>query len=472
MAQRLQLGMSQQLKMSPQLHQAIHMLQLSTEELNQEIQRVLESNVVLEIEENEAPAPLASSVSAATETEPKKETEAPANEERLSVAPAAEHDVPWEDNVLQKETLTDYLLWQLRLLPLSTTEFDIGEILIRSIKEDGFLSITLEEVQQFLLQQEKKVSLDQIEKVLKKIHLFDPTGVGARDLKESLLLQLAALPQADPNVFLATCLVSEHFEAVVQHNYASLCRIEHVSKEAVEQALNCIQHLNPRPGASFQSAADVAQQVTPDVIVKKKKDTWQVYLNPNLLPKLRLSAYYIALGQQRPESSTFIHQHLQEGRWFMKCLNTRNETLLRVAGCIVERQKLFMEYGRGALKPLILQDVADALGLHPSTISRISTRKYIQTPRGTFELKSFFSSALKTSYGETCSAAATQSYIEEVIRNEDAHKPISDENISKYLGEQGIHIARRTVTKYREMLSIPAAFERKKMHGVHQNEAG
>lgn len=473
--QSLNIGAVQQLQLTPKLQQAIQMLQLSSQELTQEIQAIIESNILLEVDEpfNDIDVPESqleetSELKGISEDphESEETIETDWNtEETSSRSTSSELPSIIERTYHPAQDLRGYLIEQLQLSSLKEKDFEIGEMIVDAINEDGFLMMTIEDLQKGLKALGVHAQLEKIETVLKLVQGLGPVGVGARDLKESLLLQLNALPSEMPGLALAKMIVEEYLHFLGEHHYLKLCRACKVDEGTLSEAIQLIQSLKPRPGSVFTSSANF-DQIIPDVMVKKSKGGWKVSLNKTSIPRLQLNNHYISVlenGTKESNEVQFINKNLQEARWLMKCLHHRNETLLKVASCIVKHQQAFLRYGPGAMKPLVLKDIAEDVELHQSTISRITTRKYIQTPQGTFELRYFFTSHLNTSYGEQCSALATRTYIQEMIKNEDAEKPFSDEVIAKKLLEQGVQVARRTVAKYRELLGIESANRRKRL---------
>jgi RNA polymerase sigma-54 factor len=509
MKQSLQLRLGQQLTMTPQLQQAIRLLQLSTLELQLEVQQALESNVMLELaEEGEDEGTEATEALEALETGPSApdteaesyvESEAPDTELRHEAA-SAEHDLElqgssdipdelpvdsvWEDiydNInsggassydsddrdydygdTSGETLQEHLNWQLRLMPMSDTDRAIAESIVDAVGDDGLLSVPLEELYESL-REEFDIELDEVEAVLHAVQNLDPPGIAARDLRESLLLQLRQLPEDTPCLDTARQLLSEHFDLLANRDYNQLKRRLKLEEEELGQVIRLIQSLNPRPGSHISSTR--TEYIVPDVIVRKVKGTWRVELNPEAAPRLRINATYAGMIKQVGNASdnTTLKNHLQEARWFIKSLQSRNETLLKVASCIVEHQREFLEQGEVAMKALVLHDIAQEVGMHESTISRVTTKKYMHTPRGIFELKYFFSSHVSTASGGECSSTAIRAFIKKMIAEENTAKPLSDSKIAEVLCKQGINVARRTVAKYREAMNIPPSNERKRL---------
>ena len=482
----IQLRLGQQLTMTPQLQQAIRLLQLSTLELSQEIQQVLESNLMLELEENQEQLPVNGEESLqqleAKETEQATaESEIPAESD--TIPEELPVDASWEDQYdipvtrtqpaageeqpdflareSREETLQDYLRWQLNLTPFSERDRRIAEVIIDGIDPDGYLQLGTEEILASLDDQETEES--EVLTVLHRVQRFDPPGVAARSPQESLALQVEQLPDDVPLKEAALELLQEHFELLANGQTARLKRKLQLGEEELEAVFTLIRSLNPRPGASISPSN--ATYVQPDVFVEKKEGRWVVSLNPESTPKLRVNPMYAALVKRADNSSdnVTLKDHLQEARWFLKSLRSRNETLLRVASKIVEIQQGFFEHGEEAMKPLILKDIAEALEMHESTISRVTSNKYMHTPRGVLEFKYFFSSHLSTTSGTDASATATRARIRKLILAEDPKKPLSDNKIAALLSEEGIKVARRTVAKYREAMAIPPSNERKRL---------
>jgi len=483
MKQSLQLRLGQHLTMTPQLQQAIRLLQLSTFELQAEVQQALESNVMLEEVDDEGEAGTDSEGAAPA-------VEAPARDDGVfDEAARIPDDLPvdsaWEDiydnapsygaglgeqNGAEldnqrgtSDTLQDHLYWQLGLARFSDADRVVATTLIDAINEDGYLTTPLEDIQASVAANGLEVELDEVEAILHQIQNFDPAGVGARDLRECLIIQLRQLPADSPGRDDALALVGEHLDLLAAHDYAQLKRRMGLDQERLNRAITLIQSQSPRPGAQIQSPAP--QYVVPDVFVRKSNGKWQVELNPDALPRLRINPHYASLVRRADNSAdnTTLKTHMQEARWFLKSLKSRSETLLKVASCIVERQQAFLEHGEEAMKPMVLHDVAEAVGMHESTISRVTTQKYMHTPRGIYELKYFFSSHLSTQAGGEASSTAIRALLKKLIAAENPRKPLSDSKLANILAEQGVNVARRTVAKYREAMLIPASNERKRL---------
>ena len=497
----LVLKMGQQLTMTPQLQQAIRLLQLSTLDLQQEIQEALDSNPMLEREEDgddyDNSDPMAESIEKQPEiksteaNEPDNHHEEPINTvEKFeegdwgdSIPSELPVDTAWEDiyqtsasslpssdddewdftsRTSTGESLQSHLLWQLNLAPMSDTDRLIAATLIDCINPQGYLDETLEEVLESF-DPELEIELDEIEVVLRRIQQFEPAGVGARDLRECLLLQLRQLPERTPWLGEAVRLVSDHLEVLGSRDYSLLMRRMKLKEDELRQVIDLIQTLNPRPGSQIE--AGEPEYVVPDVIVRKHNGRWLVELNQDAMPRLRVNAQYAGFVKRADSSAdnTFMRNQLQEARWFIKSLLSRNETLMKVATQIVEHQRGFFEHGDEAMKPLVLHDIAEAVGMHESTISRVTTQKFMHTPRGIYELKYFFSSHVSTAEGGECSSTAIRAIIKKLVAAENAKKPLSDSKIAGLLEAQGIQVARRTVAKYRESLGIAPSSERKRL---------
>ena len=470
--------------MTPQLQQAIRLLQLSTLELKQEIQEALESNFMLEIEEDGQDG-----LSAEAEGLP-AEDQATTSQESLgaegttdSIPEELPVDANWEDQYdipatrtpsgnseestdflareSQEETLQDYLHWQLNLTPFSDQDRSIALAIIDGIAPDGYLRVELEDI--LAQMDDEEIGMEEVLTVLHRVQRFDPPGVAARDPRECLLLQLEQLPADLPLKPQAEKLLRDHFELLTGNNEARIRKLLKVNSEEVRLIFGLIRSLNPHPGSTI-SPSDT-RYVEPDVFVQKKNGRWLVSLNPDTMPRLRVNPEYASLVKRADNSSdnVTLKDHLQEARWFLKSLQGRNQTLLKVAKRIVEVQQGFFEHGEEAMKPLILKDIAEAVDMHESTISRITTGKYMHTPRGVLEFKYFFSSHVATDNGDQASATAIRAHIRKLILAEDPKKPLSDNKIATMLSNDGIKVARRTVAKYREAMAIPPSNERKRL---------
>ena len=493
MKQSLQLKVGQQLTMTPQLQQAIRLLQLSTLDLQQEIQSALDSNPLLELEEEtDAPAEQESnsqSKSSDTKSEANSnDNDATATEadsewaERSDIPEDLPVDSQWDD-VYQSagtassgpsgddeygndfrhgssDSLQDHLRWQLNLSRLSEVDQFIADAIIDAIDDKGRLTVTPEELVEAF--DNDAVEIEEVQAVLHLIQQFDPPGVGGRDLQECLLIQLRQLPSDTPYLPQAIQIVEQHMDQLGSRDYNQIMRRCRLKEDQLRDALLLIQSLNPTPGDVINSGD--TEYVVPDVFVSKKDGRWLVELNPDIAPKIQINSHYAALAKSSSSSEKdYIRDNLQEARWFIKSLQSRNETLMKVASKIVEYQRGFLEYGDEAMKPLVLHDIADAVGMHESTISRVTTQKYMHTPRGIYELKYFFSSHVSTDTGGECSSTAIRALIKKLIAAENPRKPLSDSKITELLAEQGIKVARRTIAKYRESLVIPPSNERKRL---------
>ena len=465
MKQSLQISLGQHLAMTPRLQQAIRLLQLSTIELHTEIQDALESNVMLEPDEDE---------SAATPIEPAVvPVDIPADlpvdsawDDIYEPAPNGSHSPYGEDNDFvahraQSESLKDRLSWQLSMTRFSETDQIIGVAIIDAVNDDGYLGLELEEVRQSVSTPRREVTIEEMEAVLRQIQNFDPPGVAARDLGECLALQLHLLPDDSEWRDLALRVVTEHLRLLASKHYAELMKTLGLEKDELQCVIDLIRSLSPRPGSAIESSAP--EYVIPDVFVRKHNGAWRVELNADAVPKVRVNSGYSNLVRRADDSAenNTLKHHLQEARWFIKSLKNRSETLLRTATCIVERQKGFLEHGEEAMKPMVLADVAEAIGMHESTVSRVTSHKYMYTPRGIFELKYFFSSHVHTTSGSQASSTAIRAVLRKLIEAENPVKPLSDHELAATLCDQGIRIARRTVAKYREAMAIPASTERR-----------
>ncbi|MGY8813455.1 MAG: RNA polymerase factor sigma-54 [Gammaproteobacteria bacterium] len=482
MKHSLQLRVSQNLAMTPQLQQAIRLLQLSSLELKTEIQEALDSNIMLEAdeaEEDNATEPL-------QKPETKDETEELELKERVADAEIPDDlpvDTAWDDiydgNVntstsqgieneyieqqnTEERSLADHLMWQINLTPLSETDRSLAITIIDFINRDGYLTCPLVEILP-IFEDEPGTDIEELEAVLHLIQSMEPAGIGARDLKECLILQLLQLPDSTPWLVEAKNIINKHLDLLASHDYNQLIKKTSLNREQLSEAITLIQSLNPRPGSIIHDFP--VQYIAPDIYVKKDSERWTVELNSESAPRLRINSGYadmIKRADNSPDNNS-LKEHLQEARWLIKSLQSRSETLLRVSTSIVERQKAFLNQGEQAMKPMVLNDIAEELDMHESTISRVTTNKYMHTPRGIYELKYFFSSHVSTDSGGVASSTAIRAHIKKLITNENNQKPLSDSKIALVLGKQGIKVARRTIAKYREALSIPPSNERKKL---------
>lgn len=460
MKQSLQLRMAQQLNLTPQLAQSIKLLQLSTLDFQQEIERYLTENPLLEREDgNDADSGSEEGVSQ------ERETEAETGELRWDEARGGGRGDDDETDpalrVAKNDTLREYLLSQAGLLQLPRRDRALLELLIDALDDDGFLTQTLEEVLLQLpedLRAALEIDEDDLQIALRHLQQLEPCGVGARNLAESLLLQLESVPESAVRM-LAEEIVRNGLDLLAARDYTRIKRQLHCDDEALKAAQILITGLNPRPGANW--SADSARYIVPDVIVDYFRGTWRVRLNDAAMPKIRVNEMYARILQQDNGSS--MAGQLQEARWLLKSMEQRGHTILRVAQAILERQRAFFEHGEIGMRPLVLRDIAEQLELHESTISRVTTQKYMLTPRGLLEFKYFFGSHVETEAGGECSATAIKALIRKLVQEEDKKKPYSDSAIGEELARQGIVIARRTVAKYREALMIPPVNQRKSL---------
>jgi RNA polymerase sigma-54 factor len=496
MKQSIQLRLGQHLTMTPQLQQAIKLLQLSTLDLRREIQEALDTNYMLEeAEEGEAfqgseAAEAQQGSPDGPETSPTRQEESVEREvqgETNEIPDELPVDTRWDDvyesylptsgggdegsdfdpfaQQSRPETLHEHLSWQLNLSRLSPRDEVIAQAVIDAIDADGYLRADLEELETALAGAlgGADPSPEEIGTLVHRVQSLDPPGVAARDLRECLLIQLRQLPTDLPARDAAIAVCGRGFEHLPRNDVPALMRALNLSEAEIRAAPGLIRTLNPRPGALIAPAP--SEYVVPDVFVRRSEGAWLVELNSESAPKLRVNADYARLIRRADQSadSIALKSHLQEARWFIKSLASRNDTVLRVASKIVELQQGFLEHGEEAMKPLILRDVAEALELHESTVSRVTTQKYMHTPRGTFEFKFFFSSHVNTASGGECSSTAIRALIRKLIAGESTRRPLSDSKIADELADQGINVARRTVAKYREAMGIPPSNERKRL---------
>lgn len=518
MKQGLQLKFSQSLSLTPQLQQAIRLLQLSTLELNQEIDVLMQTNPLLERgDDNEDE--YGADVDTADDVPPSATADAAENSEvanfdladtalqpatyegaesaqfedaqdddagspEFSDTFAAEFDEEfdvfsngsrWDENSTsadddsdyrQQETLQislrEHLLAQLMLMPLSERDQSLAMLLVDSLNDDGYLEESLEEI---AAEMPPELEIDELElhTALCLIQHLDPAGVGARNLSECLLAQLETMSQTTPHLALARIVVQQHLSTLGGRDFAKLRKELGCDEATLKQVQQLIVSLNPRPGAAF-SRIGSEQYIQHEVVVKKIKGIWIASLNESVIPKLKINQMYASiLKRNRDSSSQYLQSQMQEAKWMIKNVQQRFATILRVSQAIVDRQRNFLEYGEVAMKPLVLREIADELDLHESTISRVTTNKYMLTPRGIFELKYFFGSSVATEGGGACSATAIRALIKKLVEQENPKKPYSDNQITDLLAKQGIIVARRTIAKYRESLNIPPANLRKSL---------
>ncbi|HEY5366514.1 MAG TPA: RNA polymerase factor sigma-54 [Casimicrobiaceae bacterium] len=482
MKQTLQLKLSQHLTLTPQLQQSIRLLQLSTIELNAEVERMLQENPLLEkVDADDEPATPpyeANSTASAPESAPNDRA---THDENANTSPSAPDESDFTDyggsgdgdwgsapssdddefypQQVAANTLRDHLIQQLALLKLPLRDRQIVAALIDAVNDDGYLSSSLEEIAEYL-PDELEIDPDELSIALRYVQSFEPSGVGARDCAECLALQLRALPDGTPHRAMAQKLVADHLSLLAARDFTKLKRVLHIDDDGVRAVRDLIRSLNPRPGASF--AATESNYVIPDVVVRKTRGRWVASLNEAAMPKLRLNRIYAdILTRNRDSSNQQLSAQLQEAKWLIRNVQQRFDTILRVAQAIVERQRRFFDHGEVAMRPMVLREIADMLTLHESTISRVTTQKYMLTPRGTFELKYFFGSHVATDTGGAASATAIRALIKQLIGAENMRAPLTDSRIADLLGEQGILVARRTIAKYREALAIPPVNLRK-----------
>lgn len=476
MKQGLQLRLSQQLAMTPQLQQAIRLLQLSTLELQQELQQALESNPLLEqidthdeIDTHETPDSETLDTADALEQKEMPE-ELPLNASWDTIYTAGTPSgtsgdyIDDELPVYQGETtqtLQDYLMWQVELTPFSDTDRAIATSIVDAVDDTGYLTVPLEDILESMGDEE--IDIDEVEAVLKRIQRFDPVGVAAKDLRDCLLIQLSQFDKTTPWLEEARLIISDHLDLLANHDFRTLMRVTRLKEDVLKEAVNLIQSLDPRPGQSIQTGEP--EYVIPDVLVRKHNGQWTVELNSDSIPRLQINQHYASMcnNTRNDGDSQFIRSNLQDAKWLIKSLESRNDTLLRVSRCIVEQQQAFFEQGEEYMKPMVLADIAQAVEMHESTISRVTTQKYLHSPRGIFELKYFFSSHVNTEGGGEASSTAIRALVKKLIAAENPAKPLSDSKLTSLLSEQGIMVARRTVAKYRESLSIPPSNQRKQL---------
>ena len=476
----LQLRIGQQLTMTPQLQQAIKLLQLSSLELKAEIQDAFETNPMLETEDE--PAEKQTIVE-----EPQDSINNEAQE--ISVNGTMPDELPvdskWEDvyepsynystssaddysdylenqSSEEQNSLEQHLIWQLELSSLTELDQIIANTIVDYLDDSGYLQEPIDNIHQGL-RKDYEVELDEVEAVLKYIQRLDPVGSGARSLHECLDIQLQQLAEDTPYLDITRSIVERHLDLVARRDYKQIAKLTKLSDEEISNAVDLIQTLHPKPGDLISTQH--SEYIVPDVYVYKHDGIWNVRLNNDNAPKLRINETYSSMisNSANNNDTTYLRNQLQEARWFIKSLQSRNETLMRVAVSIVKHQRSFFEYGEEAMRPLVLRDIADELEMHESTISRVTTNKYLECPRGVFEFKYFFSSHVSTNDGGICSATAIRAMIKKLIQEENQAKPLSDNKIASTLEQKGISVARRTIAKYRESMGIPPSNERKQL---------
>ncbi len=489
MKQGFSLKMGQGLTMTPALQQAIRLLQLSSLDLQAEIQQALDSNVMLELEESEAETPAEPAADTPTVDEPEE-----SSDETFSAADTATDlrnteipeempvDAEWSDtfdtpataagnsdneeelhdlrqaNLHSDGSLREHLAWQARLAPLGEWEREVATFLIDSINDDGYLENWDDACEHF--RGAMGLSLEQMQRVLGVVQDFDPPGVAARDLAECLSLQLQQMPDSAERA-LAQRMLREQLPLLARRDSAALAQALDASIEEAQTALALIQSLQPHPGRPYQSQD--SGYVAPDVVVRKHQGRWKVALNPEVTPRVRINPHYLGMVKRADTSrdQVTMKQHLLEARYFISAVESRNDTLLKVAQAIVEEQRAFLEYGDEAMRPMVLRDISEKLGIHESTVSRATANKTMLTPRGLYEFKYFFSSHVQTLTGGTCSATAIQAMIKRLVTAESPALPLSDSALADLLLKDGIRVARRTVAKYREAMGIAPSHERR-----------
>jgi RNA polymerase sigma-54 factor len=467
----LQLKLGQQLTMTPQLQQAIRLLQLPALELQAHIRELLETNVMLEpMEEAEGTGTF--ETNGASEEQPEvperaQESTVEVVDEGWGEQSVGAAEAPWssDDDERQQEfadasgqSLQEHLSWQLELARLEPRELAIARALVDAISDDGYLTESLDEIAS-TLRPEIECDAAEVESVLGGVQALDPPGVGARSVGECIELQLRQLDPATPGFNTAIEISRHHLELVAERELSLLRRELRATEEEITCALALVRSCHPRPGSTVSTGA--AEYVVPDVFVRRTDHGWAVEINAATLPRVRLNSSYASLIGRNASHATMRAQ-LQEARWLLKSLEIRHETLIKVARSIVERQQAFLEHGDEHMRPMILKDIAEAVGMHESTISRVTSGKYMHTPRGVFELRYFFSSQVEGADGSGTSSTAIRAKIRKLVKEEDAENPLSDGRIAELLSGEGIPVARRTVAKYREAMGIAPSNERRR----------
>jgi len=499
MKQGLNIKLGQSMSMTPQLQQAIRLLQLSSLELKQEIQEILEANPLLEFVEEKSNTETDDSLIQASDTDGNDSnnlSDTIPEEMKIDADWDEIYDPAWKTNNTssdsntsdlietmhsEKQGLHEHLMWQVDMSNLSFQDKEIAHLIVDYIDDDGFLTESIQQIFESL-KNILLIELDEVEAVLTYIQNLSPTGVGARNLGESLIIQLKYKYPTHHLRRKADRLLEKHLDLLEKRDYTGIKRTLRLSNSSLEELLNLIRSLNPKPGKYLSVAT--TDYITPDVYVKKVNGKWKISLNGETQPELQINSYYaemltnkktkldsneqnkicssnVLANKQQNKVNSYIKDNLQQARWFIKSLDNRNSTIIKVAHAIIQRQLSFFQYGEEAMKPMVLKDLASQLNLHESTISRVTTNKYMHTPRGVYEFKFFFSSHVSTDTGGECSATAIQAMIKKLISDENANKPLSDNKLTNLLKEQGINVARRTVAKYREALAIPSSHDRK-----------
>ena len=476
----LQLKLGQQLTMTPQLQQAIKLLQLPVLELQAQVMEALETNVMLEQEEDDSIdlTPLDQVTPAGeAETESAEGGEASESDDPGPDDVIVEMEDPWaesstpsgdgsrsddDDRPLEftderGRDLHQHLVWQLEISPLDPRQVWIGEAIVDALNDDGYLTLTTAEIARDL-SSDLPVTEADVDQVLAHVQTLDPAGVGARTLSECLILQLAQLDEDTPGRDLAIVIARDHLQSVADKDLATLRRALGADEDSLQVALALVRGCHPRPGSAFEGTQP--EYVVPDVFVRRTEQGWAVELNAGSVPRLKVNQGYAGLVSRSADYAS-LRAQLQEARWLIRSLEIRNETLLKVARSIVQRQAAFLERGDEAMQPMILRDVAEAVSMHESTISRVTTGKYMHTPRGIFEFRYFFSSHVSGADGEDVSSVAIRARIRKLIAEEVPGKPLSDAQLATMLADEGVKVARRTVAKYREALGLAASSERR-----------
>jgi len=445
--------------MTPQLQQAIRLLQLPVLDLNAQIQDALEENIMLEMEDLPDVPQTSAETTAEVETIRAEDMWQQRATERVQDGGWNGEGRPLYDFADQSgQTLREHLLWQLEMEHFTPRQAVIGEAIVDSIKDDGYLETGLDEILASL-DEASGFTLDDVQEALELVQRLDPAGVGARSIAECIILQLRQLDASTSGLELAIELARNHLDLIASQSLGEMRRDLRTTEEELHDALALIKSCNPKPGLAVSPAK--TEYVIPDVFVRKVDNRWVVEISPTGVPRLSVNQQYARLLRGSGDHAV-LRSQLQEARWLIRSLEIRNETLLRVATCIVTRQTAFLEQGDEAMKPMILRDVAEEIGMHESTISRVTTNKYMHTPRGVFEFKYFFSSHLASSDGEDQSSTSVRAKIRKLIGGENPSKPLSDSKIASILADEGISVARRTVAKYREAMTIPSSSERRK----------
>lgn len=471
--QSLQLRLTQKLALSPQLQQAIRLLQLNRIELREYIQDVLDSNPLLERDEPEASQDQApgdgereaseSDFDLSRERDNTDwEVSGPGKEQWAERSSFESYGMESQIVDSSTDSLREHLLWQVNLSHFSPVDTGIAAAIVYGLDDDGFLPDSIQDIRASLAP-ELLVGEDEVLAVLHRVQRMEPVGVATRDAAECILVQLSALPADTPARELALRIARDFLDLIAQHDYDLLQKNTRASEQTLAQALDLIQSLEPRPGARYDNRHD--EYLIPDVYVTRADSEWKVTLNPENEPGLRLNSYYIGLLRKSgAKDAQYLQGRLQEARWLMSSLEMRNRTLLSVSQAIVDYQQDFLEQGDIAMKPLVLKDIADNVGVHESTVSRATTRKYMLTPRGLYELKYFFSSHVRTGRGGMISATSVKAHLQVLLKNEPQQSPLSDQDLSALLHQTGICAARRTVAKYRESLGIGSSNERRRLY--------